>query len=243
METCTACILVVYLLVLYKIKWISVLQILKTVHVCFYDVIHNVSSYTELLVVFILEALKSVFFGASLAHFEETGAPVGGKRQLLQHDVLRYAHFLPKLHLCIWTVGDKNNKKKMCVCVCVFSTAIRLSDKTFILQIPITLSLNTNTQKLKHNAINTSKQNKKKPLCELLTWYSCQYDERGIIFPRDQLMFGACFAVCSACELLHADHGDVTGLYPSVRHIICQNISQLSAAFRPLPFLTQLSWP
>lgn len=56
-----------------------------------------------LLFVFILAGLKSVFFGAFLAHFEKTGAPVGGKRQLLQHDVLRHANFLPEIHLYIWT--------------------------------------------------------------------------------------------------------------------------------------------
>ncbi len=63
----------------------------------------TVYAYIKLLVVFILDALKSVLFRASLAHFEEPGASVWGKRQLLQHDVLRHAHFLPKIHLYIWT--------------------------------------------------------------------------------------------------------------------------------------------
>ncbi len=71
------------------------------------------SAYVELLVVLVLDALKSVFFGASLAYFEETGAPVGSERQLLQHDVLGHAHFLPKIHLHIWTQGDKQKTKEL----------------------------------------------------------------------------------------------------------------------------------
>lgn len=89
------------------------------VHVCccmysfICDYCITVSAYIELLVVFILDALKSVFFWASLAHFEETRAPVWGKRQLLQHDVLRRIDFLPKSHLCIWTQRDKQKTKEL----------------------------------------------------------------------------------------------------------------------------------
>ena len=73
----------------------------------------EVSAYIELLVVFILDALKSVFFRASLAHFEKTGAPVWSERQLLQHDVLRRVDFPPKIHLHIWTRGDKQKTKEL----------------------------------------------------------------------------------------------------------------------------------
>lgn len=65
------------------------------------------AAYIKLLVVCILDALESVFFRAFLAHLEETGAAVRGKGQLIQHDVLGHAHFLPEIHLHIWTQGDK----------------------------------------------------------------------------------------------------------------------------------------
>lgn len=71
----------------------------------------TVSTYIELFVVLIMDALKSVFFWASLAHFEETGAPVWGERQLLQHNVLWHVNFLAKIHLYVWTEGDMQNNE------------------------------------------------------------------------------------------------------------------------------------
>lgn len=65
-------------------------------------------SYVWLRVVLVADALERVFLGASLAHFEEAGAPVRGQGQLLQHDVLGHANFLPQIHFSIWTDVDKH---------------------------------------------------------------------------------------------------------------------------------------
>lgn len=59
------------------------------------------SPYVWLHVVLVADALKRVLLGAFLAHFEEAGASVGGEGQLLQHDVLGHAHFLPQIHFGI----------------------------------------------------------------------------------------------------------------------------------------------
>lgn len=78
--------------------------------ICAFTCCITVSAYTGLLGVFILDALKSVFFRAPLAHFEKTGAPVWCQRQLLQHDVLRHVAFPPKIHLYIWTRQTVNKQ-------------------------------------------------------------------------------------------------------------------------------------
>lgn len=77
------------------------MQLLYNACSVLHDVICTYSSYIEQLVVLVLDGLKRVFFRSSLAHFEETRASVGGERQLLQHDVLRHTHFLPKIHFYI----------------------------------------------------------------------------------------------------------------------------------------------
>lgn len=150
--------------------------------------IASVSAYIELLVVFVLRALKSVFFGASLAHFEKTGAPVWGQRQLLQHDVLRHANFLPKIHLYIWTQGDKQTMKEL-----VYTIYDLISDKTYLFIYLLSSHL---LNLIEHKLYS---HRKKSPLRGLLTWYSCQHDKRERIFPHNPLMSSACSVVSAAC--------------------------------------------
>lgn len=128
-----------------------------------------------MVVGFILDALESVFFGAPLAHLEEPGAPVGGKRQLVQHDVFRHAHFLPKIHLHIWEQGKKQRLNNLGA----FGRIAPINQT----------SLNKNI----HRRL------KKVPLIGLLMWRFCQHDKWGIIH---RLLPDAGFVGCSSCCML-----------------------------------------
>ena len=132
--------------------------------------------------VFLLDALKSVFFRASLAHFKKSGAPVGGEWQLFQHDVLRHANFLPKIHLCIGTQREKERRE--------FGYPTQISDKAFLF---ISLSFRL----INRNYIHTGKKSSHSRA--LLTCYSCQYDKQQVIFCLNPLLSSACFVVSAAC--------------------------------------------
>lgn len=182
-----------------------------------------------------MDSLKSVFFWASLAQFEESGPAVRGKRKLLEHDVFGNAHFLPEIHRKI--LGKEKGQNTWDYChICdlwqhwfVFLRGALSPIKPWWLQI----------------MFSPKKKKKKAYSKDCWSGNSAIMMNEEISSPSNQLMPAACFVVCSSCELQHADHRDVTGPHPNMRCIICHDIFQLPVVFRPslYPGATQLSQP